>query len=95
MLRKASTQHLFIIIAIFIVLTFLRLLWLNYFLPSTHQPSAKDGVVHINNLTTSEEEVISLDGGWIYYPGQFVNSENKGVTKRVIAIRIIPKIFLR
>ena len=65
------------------------------FPPSTHQPSAKDGVVHINNLTTSEEEVISLDGGWIYYPGQFVNSENKGVTKRVIAIRIIPKIFLR
>lgn len=81
MLRKASTQHLLIIIAIFIVLTFLRLLWLNYFLPSTHQPSAKDGVVHINNLTTSEEEVISLDGGWIYYPGQFVNSENKGGNK--------------
>ncbi len=80
-LRKASTQHLLIIIAIFIVLTFLRLLWLNYFLPSTHQPSAKDGVVNINNLTTSEEEVISLDGGWIYYPGQFVNAENKGGNK--------------
>ncbi|MBU5253297.1 hypothetical protein KQI46_15505, partial [Lysinibacillus capsici] len=80
MLRKASTRHLLIIIAIFIALTFLRILWLNYFLPSTHQPSAKDGVVNINNLTISEE-VISLDGGWIYYPGQFVNSENKGGNK--------------
>lgn len=81
MLRKTSVRHLLIIIAIFIALTFLRLLWLNYFLPSTHQPSAQDGVVNLNNLTLLEEEIISLDGGWFYYPGQFLNSENKGSNK--------------
>ncbi|MEK3729726.1 MULTISPECIES: hybrid sensor histidine kinase/response regulator [Lysinibacillus] len=81
-LRKTTIRHLLIIIAIFIVLTSLRLLWLNYFLPSNHQPSAQGGIVDLNNQDLLNEEVLSLNGEWLYSPGQFVNPENKGSSQK-------------
>ncbi|WP_155592547.1 ATP-binding protein [Lysinibacillus cavernae] len=81
-LKKTTIRHLLIVIAIFIALTSFRLLWLNFFLPSDHQPSAQEGILDVNSQTILNDEVLYLNGEWLYYPGLFINPESKESTNQ-------------
>jgi len=76
LLKKATIRHSLFIILIFIVLTTLRILWLAYFLPSSNQPIAQEGIFDIRNQQLSDEEVLTLNGEWLYYPGSLIDPLN-------------------
>ncbi|MGE7091125.1 hybrid sensor histidine kinase/response regulator [Lysinibacillus sp. NPDC048646] len=76
MLKKTTTRHLLIIVLIFIVLSTLRILWLAYFLPSNDQPSAKGGILDMQNQILSDDNVFYLNGEWLYYPGLLLATIN-------------------
>ncbi|MED3804246.1 ATP-binding protein [Lysinibacillus xylanilyticus] len=76
LLKKTTIRHSLFIILIFIVLTTLRLLWLAYFLPTSDQPLAKKGIFDIHNQQLFDEEVLNLDGEWLYYPGLLLDPLN-------------------
>jgi len=67
-LFKNTATRVLTIILIFIVLTILRLLWLSYFLPSSNQPVAHEGIFDIRDLQLPDDEVLQLNGEWLYYP---------------------------
>lgn len=76
LLKKATIRHSLFIIFIFIVLTTLRILWLAYFLPSSEQPIAQEGVFDLRDHQLSDKEVLYLDGEWLYYPGLLIDPLN-------------------
>jgi len=94
LLKKATIRHSLFIILIFIVLTTLRLLWLAYFLPSSEQPIAQEGVIDLRDHQLSNKEVLYLDGEWLYYPGLLIDPINTGHNKSLQsfeqATRVIP-----
>lgn len=67
-LFKNTASRVLTIVLIFIALTILRLLWLSYFLPSSNQPVAHEGIFDIRHQQLTEDEVLHLNGEWLYYP---------------------------
>lgn len=67
-LFKNTASRVLTIVLIFIALTILRLLWLSYFLPSSNQPVAHGGIFDIRHQQLPEDEVLHLNGEWLYYP---------------------------
>lgn len=67
-LFKNTASRVLTIVLIFIALTILRLLWLSYFLPSSNQPVAHEGIFDIRHQQLPEDEVLHLNGEWLYYP---------------------------
>ncbi|MFJ6210414.1 ATP-binding protein [Lysinibacillus sp. NPDC092081] len=90
LLKKATIRHSLFIILIFIVLTALRLLWLAYFLPSSDQPIAREGIFDIRDQQLSDEEVLNLDGEWLYYPGSLIDPLNINTQSFEQTTRTIP-----
>ncbi|MBG9456866.1 hypothetical protein ABE61_23520 [Lysinibacillus sphaericus] len=94
LLKKATIRHSLFIILIFIVLTTLRILWLTYFLPSSEQPIAQEGVFDLRDHQLSDKEVLYLDGEWLYYPGLLIDplniDHNKSLQLSEQATRVIP-----
>ncbi|MGE7691643.1 ATP-binding protein [Lysinibacillus sp. NPDC097214] len=94
LLKKATIRHSLFIILIFIVLTTLRLLWLAYFLPSSEQSIAQEGVFDLREHQLSDKEVLNLDGEWLYYPGLLIDpintDHNKSLQSFEQATRVIP-----
>ena len=74
--KKATIRHSLFIILIFIVLTTLRLLWLAYFLPSSSQPIAQEGIFDIRDQALNDKEMLHLNGEWLYYPGLLIDPLN-------------------
>lgn len=90
LLKKATIRHSLFIILIFILLTTLRLLWLAYFLPSCDQPIAQEGIFDIRDQQLSDEEVLNLDGEWLYYPGSLIDPLNINTQSFEQTTRTIP-----
>lgn len=94
LLKKATIRHSLFIILIFIVLTTLRLLWLAYFLPSSSQPIAQEGIFDIRDQPQTDKEMLHLNGEWLYYPGLLIdplNTDNNEYPRLFEqAIRTIP-----
>lgn len=94
LLKKATIRHSLFIILIFLVLTTLRLLWLVYFLPSDDQPTIQEGVFDIRDQQLPDEEGLSLDGEWLYYPGLLIDPlntvHNKSLRSFEQATRVVP-----
>lgn len=67
-LFKNTASRVLTIVLIFIALTILRLLWLSYFLPSSDQPDAHEGIFDIRHQQLPEDEILHLNGEWLYYP---------------------------
>lgn len=75
-----SKKILFIIIIFIISILSLRLAWFFYFNSPTHH-TAKKGVVDLRNEPMKEDEVIFLNGEWIFYPSKFIiNNPNVNET---------------
>jgi len=75
-----SKKILFIIIIFIISLLSLRLGWFFYFNSPTHH-TVKNGVVDLRNEPMKEDEVIFLNGEWIFYPSKFIiNNPNVNET---------------
>ncbi|MEY2366352.1 ATP-binding protein [Lysinibacillus capsici] len=75
-----SKKILFIIIIFIISILSLRLGWFFYFNSPTHH-TVKNGVVDLRNEPMKEDEVIFLNGEWIFYPSKFiVNNPNVNET---------------
>lgn len=94
LLKKATIRHSLFIILIFLVLTTLRLLWLVYFLPSDDQPTIQEGVFDIRDQQLPDEDGLSLDGEWLYYPGLLIDplntDHNKSLRSFEQATRVVP-----
>lgn len=94
LLKKATIRHSLFIILNFLVLTTLRLLWLVYFLPSDDQPTIQEGVFDIRDQQLPDEEGLSLDGEWLYYPGLLIDPlntvHNKSLRSFEQATRVVP-----
>ncbi|MEC1305937.1 sensor histidine kinase [Lysinibacillus capsici] len=75
-----SKKILLIIIIFIISILSLRLAWFFYFNSPTHH-TAKKGVVDLRNEPMKEDEVIFLNGEWIFYPSKFIiNNPNVNET---------------
>ncbi|MBS4202365.1 response regulator [Bacillus sp. FJAT-49732] len=66
---------IFIVTAFLVILTFFRLLWLNFYTVPAH-PRALHGELDLRNWESITEYSIPLDGEWEYYPGLFIIQDN-------------------
>lgn len=65
-----------ILLLFFTGLISLRLMWINYY-NKEDQPVITDGILDLTGWDFSDKETIALNGEWIFYPNQFINSPDK------------------
>ncbi|RKD25891.1 hypothetical protein BEP19_02890 [Ammoniphilus oxalaticus] len=87
-ISKDKSKAVLILLIMIVVLTSFRLLWLNYHTPA-EQPFAKNGMLDLRGFTLDEDS-ITLDGEWVFYPEQLVEP-NKLNLARDNEIRSIGK----
>lgn len=74
----STQQHIpkhkiFIIIALFfLALSIFRIGWIFYYKTPDH-PQAENGVIDLSEWEFDEQDTITLDGEWTFYPQQFLN----------------------
>lgn len=59
---------------IFIFLTTLRLLWVAYHYPP-EQPLAHEGVLDLQDYDLNDDQTITLNGEWAFFPNTFISPE--------------------
>lgn len=71
--KRNKPTSLFILIAILLFLTSLRLLWYFYFYYSpSEQPVAKEGVLDLQDYDLSDDQILALDGEWSFIPERLI-----------------------
>lgn len=56
-----------LLILFFSILAIFRLVWSKHYQPSD-QPQVENGVINLTNWKFSDDQVINLDGEWIFFP---------------------------
>ncbi|WBX78728.1 hypothetical protein PD280_12710 [Virgibacillus salarius] len=70
--KQMSLPKIFIIISVFLILlSCLRIGWLLYYQPPEH-PQAKNGVIDLSTWDFKNDQTITLNGEWEFYPNQFL-----------------------
>ncbi|MGM8364358.1 ATP-binding protein [Virgibacillus sp. W0181] len=70
--KPISTKKIFLIISIvLVVLTCFRVAWILYHNTPEH-PEAKQGTIDLSSWDLKDNETISLDGEWNFYPNIFI-----------------------
>ncbi|WP_234405473.1 hybrid sensor histidine kinase/response regulator [Paenibacillus sp. IHBB 10380] len=70
-----STRKIVMITVLFIlVLISLRMIWIGFHMTPDH-PQADHGVLDLRQWNFSDQQTITLDGEWDFYPNQFVKPE--------------------
>ncbi|WP_121605631.1 ATP-binding protein [Virgibacillus sp. Bac332] len=70
--KQMSIPKIFIIISVFLILlSCLRIGWLLYHQPPEH-PQAKNGVIDLSTWDFKDDQTITLNGEWEFYPNQFL-----------------------
>lgn len=77
-----TKKKLLIIVGVFVfIIISFRMLWIGIFL-NQDDPHVQKGVLDLRKLNLQERSSISLNGQWLFYPGQFVNpNSNKDKLK--------------
>lgn len=72
--KLSKRKILLIVCTFFLLLTSFRLLWMFYH-QKPEQPVVKRGVLDLRTWQPSENETISLDGDWVFYPNTLLNPD--------------------
>ncbi len=74
MMQKSNKKykHILIIIGIFLFLTGFRLVWLTIHM-APEQPNAQQGVLDLRNYELPEDQSITLDGEWAFFPKKLID----------------------
>lgn len=76
--KQMTTKKVFIYLGIFLlVLVSLRMLWYSFRIIPEH-PQAERGELDLRHWQFSDRQVITLNGEWEFYPGQFVSPAASG-----------------
>src|SRR5690625_562739 len=77
----------FIIIFFLLILTVFRLGWMFYH-QTPDQPQAENGVIDLTNWEFTDNQAITLDGEWEFYPNEFItpNSDSLNEKKKFISV---------
>ncbi|WP_375533018.1 hybrid sensor histidine kinase/response regulator [Paenibacillus terreus] len=68
---------IWILLLFVVILAGIRLLWLSFNIePPT--PSAKQGVLDLRELSFDDKRVVTLNGEWEFYPGEFLTPQSAG-----------------
>ncbi|QQK78095.1 response regulator [Salicibibacter cibarius] len=67
----AKRNIFLIIILFFLILTCMRIGWMIYHQPPD-QPQAEDGMIDLTEWNFTDNEAITLDGEWEFYPSEFI-----------------------
>lgn len=76
--KPLSAKKIVLIISVFIlILTSIRLVWMfSHKIPE--HPHAEEGIVNLQDWQFTDDQVITLDGEWEFYPNELLNPvENK------------------
>ncbi|QQK81772.1 response regulator [Salicibibacter cibi] len=86
--KPMSKKNIFLIIVLFfLVLTGFRFGWLFYHEPPDH-PQAEQGVVDLTDWDFTDDQAITLDGMWEFYPNEFIapNSDTSDEEMEYISV---------
>ena len=73
-----SWSKIFVIVGLFaLVLTSVRLIWVNYHATPEH-PRAVKGVLDLRNWQLPDDQTINLNGDWEFYPSAFIDPTTAG-----------------
>lgn len=72
------------------MLTSFRIIWLINTIPPDH-PHAKEGLIDLKEWELTDDQTITLDGEWEFYPDQFINpgtmkQQSTHANKRLISV---------
>ena len=74
--KPMSRKRIYLTIILFLLgLTFLRFGWINYYEIPEH-PHAVKGQVDLSDWTFKDNETITLDGEWAFYPNEFLDPQS-------------------
>jgi len=72
-----KNKYIFLIIIFFLlVLSFTRILWIDYF-SNVSDIDIENGSLHLENWQAQDDEILLLDGDWEFYPSQLIYSDGK------------------
>lgn len=71
--NKNKTKSALILLAIMLTLISMRLVWLFYHTPA-EQPVAENGLLDLTEYNLNDEEAITLDGEWTFYPERLLEN---------------------
>src|SRR5690606_9585642 len=74
MRKNKKLSHILTIIVFFILLTSVRFVW-NSFLVIPEHPSANDGVLDLRSFQLPQQQTITLNGEWEFYPDELLTPE--------------------
>lgn len=73
--RPMSNRKIFLLISFFfLILTSFRIGWVNYY-QAPDQPWVEDGVIDLTDWKFTDDQVILLDGDWLFHPNQFIQPD--------------------
>lgn len=79
--KPLSKRKIFLIIILFfLLLTSLRVIWIIYH-KNPDSPLARNGVIDLSNWEFTDNETITLNGDWEFYPDQFLMPHSNPDTK--------------
>lgn len=85
--ESVSRKKILLMIALFfLLLTCIRISWILYHQAPEH-PVAKQGILDLSNWSFQDNQSITLDGEWDFYPNQLLSPHNiDSVTKQTIVV---------